>query len=122
MTKFCEDCPLRGRATGEIKGIYSTEVQGGTTDILTGKRIPTYQTEVGVILDEHRNPSAPIRPGVEDIDSITDKVDGCEGPNIEEQKRFFRKPKSVTTCPAIGRLSIEAGTRLYDFVAGEVAL
>ncbi len=122
MAKFCEDCPLRGRADGEIRYSAFFPVEGGTTDMLTGRRLKTYETEVGAVLDEHRNPSEPIHAGVEDIDSIIEKLDACSGPEEVEQKRFLRQPKIVKSCPALGRLAIEPRTRLYTLVASETAL
>lgn len=122
MAKFCEDCPLRGRAIGELEAAGFMPVEGGYTDFLSGEPVTTYRELLGVVLDEHRNPSKPIRKAAETTDTLLDKIEACEEPKVVEVPRLFRKPKLVKTCPAIGRLAVKPGTKEYWLVAKEVAL
>lgn len=109
MSRFCEECPLRGEACGELEEAifspYSTAIQG----ILSGKVHILDTTHAGVVIDEDRNASLPIRPGFETADSLTKKIDACDQPDIHEERHLLVIKKEVRNCPALGHLAISDG-------------
>jgi len=120
MTKFCEGCPLRGRATGELVTAGFMPVAGGHYDFLTGKPVPDTQNEIGVILDENNDPSLPIRKGVESAETLINRVEKCEGPEVAERKLLGIKLADKTICPAIGRMALKEGGLAYNLMTKEV--
>jgi hypothetical protein len=118
MAKFCENCPLRGRATGEIDRTAFQELAEGHD--FMGQSYETDHYYAGVVLDDKRNPSLPIREGTEDVHSIAQKVETCEGPEIQERKFLFIRLPDEVTCPALGRLALKPYGMAYNHVAKQV--
>lgn len=128
MAEFCEGCPMRGRIEGEIYGLAKQEVvemlvQTGGLIRVMDKPLITDRRKGGVLVDEDMNPLMPFWVGaLDNMDTLTTKVEKCEGPFVTEKERLFRKPKQEFYCPAIGRLAIDPSDDGFRIVAQAVNL
>lgn len=115
MSKFCEECPMRNHAVGEIVGVVSGTVESSFIFSRHSNEIG----EFGAVIDENRDPSDIIQiPANWDTDRIVDAVDDCPGPVIE-QKGIFKKRDVATECPALGRLACTDG-RIKDLLRTQI--
>ena len=126
MAEFCEGCPMRGRVEGEVHYLGAQEI--ATMHIHRGifsssGPYVTNRRRAGVLVDDDYNPSMPIwLGGIETADTLSKKVDDCEGPFVTERKRLFLKLKKEFFCPAIGRLAISRSDEAYRIMAEQVNL
>ena len=89
MGSFCENCPNRGTATGELKG-FAHERE--------------FDMVAGVLIDSDGGMSEPLMADRAETPWVQMYVEGCNGP-ATERRGIFKKTE-VTTCPAIGRLAV----------------
>jgi hypothetical protein len=83
----------------------------------------TNRRQAGVLVDENMNPSMPFWVGgLDDVDSVSRKVESCGGPLVTEEKRLLRKPKTEFHCPVLGRLAISPKDDAYRIIASQVNL
>ncbi len=113
MAKFCEDCPLKGSAIGELvdSDFYDVDM------CFSGLVITEVGRTVGTLLDEYGNASKPLYGDIENSDSIIAKVDACNEPIAEVQEKIlpYVLPAVKKVCPAIGHLAI-SDKRMLRFI------
>ena len=101
MSEFCENCPMRGQANGEISGIVGGHILA--TRFLGGSSV----FKAGVLVDELMGASEPMFLPSDDemTDRLYDRIERCEKPDVE-QKGVLRR-RAHYYCPAVGDREIK---------------
>ncbi|HTE57682.1 MAG TPA: hypothetical protein VK694_02975 [Verrucomicrobiae bacterium] len=106
MSRLCETCPLRGDACDELEEAIFSPYGIAVRGILSGNINVADVRLAGVLVDEDRNASLPIRPGYETAESLTEKIDACNEPDIYQERHLLILKRGVPVCPALGHLAV----------------
>ena len=102
---LCEGCPLRNRMTGPVAEIATANLvrKRGRFYGLFGP-VHIFDTQYGVLLDTHKNPSEVIRvPANWSLSQAQQAVSECEYPDYQTEGLIFKK--DVAICRALGNLT-----------------
>ncbi len=113
MTKFCEQCPLRHQATGEIERIIEMQYPYEIRDMgCKGTILDSNNGLVGVLVDELGNTSLPIKcPDTaphDVLNSYSKRINNCAGPIIQVVGNILPR-KYPVGCNALGLLAVRRG-------------